>query len=258
MAKEKLVLFRRILGILLSISIFLAGICFIGGCLSIYGSGESQPYSRDAVAETFGKIAVPVYICIALAVVSIVFELFFPAKKTKTKPSKNYKGLIEHLSGKKDIASNEIVFNMINSERKQRRNELFAVLGILGVTGVIFLFYALDPDNFASGAEITSSVINAMRLLIPLLSVDFTASVIVAYRAEASFARELELIKQLPNVEKNQNSKSSIHSENKIFIIKLSLILVSVAIIVFGYFSGGAADVLTKAINICTECIGLG
>ncbi|MBQ8324841.1 MAG: thioredoxin [Clostridia bacterium] len=36
------------------------------------------------------------------------------------------------------------------------------------------------------------------------------------------------------------------------------LALIAVALIVLGRTSGGAADVLTKAINICTECIGLG
>lgn len=45
---------------------------------------------------------------------------------------------------------------------------------------------------------------------------------------------------------------------NKAFIIKLIIIVAAIAAIILGAFMGGFADVLTKAVNICTECIGLG
>ena len=189
---------------------------------------------------------------------SLIFELICPTENAKPKAEKDYKALIERLSAKKDISSNEIVFNMIITERKKRKIERIAFLGILAITSFVFLFYALNPDNYANGAEITGSVITLMSALTPLLLIDFSASVLIAYRAEASFARELELIKQLPNA-KNISEKQVVESSpRKIVIIKLSLILISAIIIVSAYFCGGAADVLTKAINICTECIGLG
>ena len=37
------------------------------------------------------------------------------------------------------------------------------------------------------------------------------------------------------------------------FLVILALILIAV-----GVANGGARDVLVKAVNICTECIGLG
>ena len=36
------------------------------------------------------------------------------------------------------------------------------------------------------------------------------------------------------------------------------LVILVVALIVLGVMNGGMFDVLVKAINICTECIGLG
>lgn len=36
------------------------------------------------------------------------------------------------------------------------------------------------------------------------------------------------------------------------------LLAVAVALILWGFLAGGADDVLTKAVNICTECVGLG
>ena len=39
---------------------------------------------------------------------------------------------------------------------------------------------------------------------------------------------------------------------------RIVILFVALFFGVYGLLNGGAADVLTKAINICTECIGLG
>ncbi|MBQ7088389.1 MAG: thioredoxin [Clostridia bacterium] len=40
--------------------------------------------------------------------------------------------------------------------------------------------------------------------------------------------------------------------------VQSAILIVGVALVVVGLLENGAAAVLTKAINICTECIGLG
>ena len=40
--------------------------------------------------------------------------------------------------------------------------------------------------------------------------------------------------------------------------LRLALLLLAAALIALGVWNGGARDVLIKATNICTECIGLG
>ena len=40
--------------------------------------------------------------------------------------------------------------------------------------------------------------------------------------------------------------------------VMINLVIVGVTLFVIGIFNGGLNDVLIKAINICTECIGLG
>ncbi len=47
-------------------------------------------------------------------------------------------------------------------------------------------------------------------------------------------------------------------SEKSLLGIRLTLLVLAVTFIIIGIFNGGMADVLYKAINICTECIGLG
>ena len=46
--------------------------------------------------------------------------------------------------------------------------------------------------------------------------------------------------------------------DKKIAMIRTGLIMLAAALILMGVVNGGLHDVLVKAINICTECIGLG
>ncbi|MCR4622018.1 MAG: hypothetical protein K5663_08045 [Clostridiales bacterium] len=44
----------------------------------------------------------------------------------------------------------------------------------------------------------------------------------------------------------------------KKLVVKLVFLLLALLLIVWGLIEGQAKDVLNKAINICTECLGLG
>ncbi len=41
-------------------------------------------------------------------------------------------------------------------------------------------------------------------------------------------------------------------------ILRVAICIVGVALVAFGVYNGGMKDVLAKAVNICTQCIGLG
>lgn len=47
-------------------------------------------------------------------------------------------------------------------------------------------------------------------------------------------------------------------TDNETKITRLVILGVAIAVLILGFAIGGYADVLTKAVNICTECIGLG
>ncbi len=49
-----------------------------------------------------------------------------------------------------------------------------------------------------------------------------------------------------------------VREEKHTFPLRLSVLLLSAALLLAGILNGGALDVLAKAINICSECIGLG
>lgn len=47
-------------------------------------------------------------------------------------------------------------------------------------------------------------------------------------------------------------------SGHKLLYLRLALLGIGIAIFAYGFLAGGTADVMTKAVNICTECVGLG
>ena len=71
-----------------------------------------------------------------------------------------------------------------------------------------------------------------------------------------------ELISPTVSKKKTANKKKSEPEQNtpckKVKIIQLSILGFAIVIALIGALLGGYSDVLTKAVNICTECIGVG
>ncbi len=151
MTKENLMRFWRIYRIVVAISIGIAAICLMVSCVAIYLSGD-HPFSREVVAEAFGPISIPVYLCLALIVVGFILHFFMESGENQ-KPTKK-----------------------INR--------------------------TTEPDEASVAAE----------------------------QAEAK----------------------------KLLVTRGVIGAVAICFFIYGLCTGGVADVLTKAINICTECIGLG
>lgn len=259
MKNNKIIRIRRIFDVVLSISIILAGICLIAGCLTIYFTGE-QTYSREIVAETFSSIAIPVYICLALTIISFIWELILPTPVQKQKLQKAHAFVLERLLDKKDISQcDDELSCSINKERKNRKLHIIIRTVLLCISSIAFLSYALNGNNFHQ-SEINASMIHAMWVLIPCMIIPFGYAIFTVYHNDKSLQREIELVKQVPSADnkKVESGSSDTRSEKKENILRYALLLVSIAILIYGFISGGTVDVLTKAINICTECIGLG
>lgn len=260
MKKDNIIRIHRIYSMILSISIILAGICLIAGCLTIYFTGD-HTYSREIVAENFSNIAFPIYVCLVLTILSFVLELMLPSSIQKAKPQKAYAQSLERLLAKKDLSKcDESLLHSINKERNRRKLHTAIRTILLCISSILFLSYALNGNNFHQ-SEINTSIIHAMWVLIPCLAVPFGYAVFTVYHNEKSMQHEIELLKQVPMAASNKddNAKAASNcSEKNMNILRYSLLIIGIAIMVYGFISGGTADVLTKAINICTECIGLG
>ena len=67
----------------------------------------------------------------------------------------------------------------------------------------------------------------------------------------------MELVKKLPSLT-TKNDSEIVSNEKNLNPYRNAILIASLILVVYGFLNGGTVDVLAKAINICTECIGLG
>ena len=253
MTSERNQKLRRIYGIALSCVIVLAGICLMVACVGIYRSGE-EPFSRESVAAAFSPISIPVYLCLAMVVTSFVLKLLFPIPADKVAPVKQLSIQRNRLLARADVdtCAQELRDGILAQQAKRKKQRLVCAL-VLAASAAVFLTYALDGSHFHT-SEINTSMIRAMCVLLPCLAVSLAACIWFLTARKKSLLEEIGLLKQCPKKDAPQAEAPKAASCK----VRYALLLAAAALALFGYFSGGTADVLTKAVNICTECIGLG
>jgi len=258
MNKELLQKIHSIYNTILSVVIIIAGICLMIACLGIYNSGE-QPYSRESVAAAFSGIAFPVYLCLFMIVLGFLFELFSPSESKKMRTPKAYAHILRQLHSKKDLATADAdITTAIEAQQKSRRIHKTISMVIVGISAGSFLSYALNSAHFHQ-SEINTSMIQAMYHLLPCLTVSIAYGIFTLYHNRQSMEQEIELLKQIPNADNAAIAHPATDkSEKQVKIFRTAFLCIGIFLLVYGFISGGTVDVLTKAINICTECIGLG
>lgn len=243
---------RRLFGVVLSISVLLAGVCLMAGCVTVYLSEGS--YSRQAVSDVFPLIALPVCLCLALAVAGFVWEWVSPVATQKAKPPKAYEEMRRRLLKKKDLTDS----NPAIGAEQTRRKRLAAIRLALVCGGIgVFLCYALQGAHFHT-TDINGSVIRAMWVALPCFGVPAGFAVYAAVLGERSLRREIDLLRSLPNAATPGDDTPVKTRATALRVVRLLLLAVAVGALLYGWLAGGTVAVLAKAVNICTECIGLG
>ncbi len=271
MTKEKGMRLHSIFNIILACFIILTGLCFMAGCIRIYFNvtfegglpvfHPDQAYSRELVADTFSKIAIPVYATLALVAVGFIYEFFSPIGVKRKKVNKDYENLAKRLGRKKNVAGgghDKEIVSAIYIIKRKRTVLKWVLFGLWAVFSALYLAYAMVSKNYTD--NINGSVLNAFLILLSCIAVPFGYSVYYIYATEKSFEKEVDLLKKLPDAREDELEAEPVKKENKaLFMVRIAVIAaVAIGLIVGGIYLGGYSDVLTKAVNICTECIGLG
>ncbi len=244
---------RRVLNWLTAVAVIIAGVCFISGCLHIYT--VQGAYSRQAVTDVFSRIAVPVYISLALTAIGLVWEFVVPSAQTRPSSPKAYAAMIGRLRSSR--AMDEVSEKAITAEQTCRRRLSAIRLAVTFVGAACFLWYALQPSHYS--ADINASMIRAVWVAIPCFAIPFITVLVTARLIDNSFRREIALLKELPKATADRVTPSvSPKQHTALTVVRIVLFVLAVAALIYGFVTGGTVDVLTKAINICTECIGLG
>jgi hypothetical protein len=246
-----------IYSIFLSILLTVAGLCLMVACVGIYNAGD-QPFSREAVATAFHRIAIPVYLCLGGVIVSFLLNLLLPEKRPPLLPVKNDPHILNRLHQRVDLTQcDEYMQQTFRAFPKKRRIHQTVSGILLGLGSVIFLCYALNSGNYHD-SQINGSMIRAVKRLLICMGIPFLYSLFTAYYCRASIRAELKLLKTIQPTRTPPRFPAAAPQPGICRFVPYGILAVAVIFLLLGLFTGGTADVMTKAINICTECVGLG
>ena len=269
--KEKL---HTIYGIILSVLIIVTGLAFIISCVLIYKGEGDQPFTYESIGAHFKNIAIPVFLTILGIIGGVVLNLFCLVNDTKQNlrgPINGASALLSKISAEDcDAESAALLKKEIRFSRICRA----IATAIVIISAVVSLVIALDLSRYDT-QNINDDIIAVVLVVLPLSLLSITAVFAASMFIKASTARRIDVVKKVikenPTIlkEKKQadekDSKKTRFKEfyqqnqNKILFSVRSLVLVlAIAFIILGIFNGGMAEVLGKAVRICTECIGLG
>ncbi len=295
MKKDNFSTVHRVYGYILSISLIIAAINLAVACVDIYHMGD-KPFTREIVAEKFGTIDVPIYICLGSCILVSLLHFASPQPELRPKLTKNLRLIRENAYRKatellpQDGPSSAFVKSpdsllipnaatavCVADEMAGRRRRVTRICtGVAGICAIVFLAYALNFNNFHR-SEINDSLLKAVRLLVPCLAVSGIAYLAASYYTKRMLSLEAEVLKKGIEASKADASKSSAATpvaeaasnakcgipvspigDRAASYVRLVLLALGIVLLVYGFATGGVADVMTKAVNICTECIGLG
>ncbi|MBR7116414.1 MAG: hypothetical protein IKC87_01740 [Clostridia bacterium] len=253
-----------VLTLVLSLVIAITAICYIVGCISIYTAGNDPMYSREIVNEKLAELAPISIICIILVIAAGVLSLFVDAPKRKAIPLR--KSVLLRLTEKR-LAGHTLSEEFVSSrkrEEKYRKIIFYIALGTVIAVAAVALIFILDPSRYTSD-DINLDIAYSVVIGAVATFISFAACFAASMLLDRSYVREQESAKAEILRIKESGEAAIIdepecpHGEGHMtLIIRFTILIVSIVFIILGIFNGGMADVLGKAVRICTECIGLG
>ncbi len=263
---------RLTFSILATALTLIVGALFIGEIANVYygglSAGVEHIYNPDALRQNLIAPFVALFLWIAVEIAAYVaFEIYPYSSPSKVRPdpartlARVERRMPAHGSSFEFIKARE----GIKQCRASRAAVWAAALAICVAGGIYALVFLLDGAHFKP----ENMHENAMDLVRHVIS--WTAASIIALMAagdlelyfvkrEANFAKiaiktgDRDTI-PVPRREQKLSRKARLVA---LWSVRAAVGVIAVSFIIVGAINGGANDVLVKAINICTECIGLG
>ena len=252
--------YGRILAAATTIFAILLGILFIICCAHLYFTGGEQPYSRERVGDYLIILAVPSFITIALTIAGIIFNYANGTKDNDLVARTQCEKLESYTSWYDFNSFDEETKRLVTAERTRRKILTFVSHSVSALLFAFVLIYIITIAKFTV-ENLNADILSAFAIVLPISAIGVAIHIPRTYIAESSAKRELDILKAsiknhgVPALATNAGKAKTVDYTS---IAKYVIVGVSLVLIVLGIFNGGMADVLQKAVKICTECIGLG
>lgn len=272
MTQKKNETFKRAYKTALAALTVVVGVLFVVQVWRVFALGN-RPFTVENISKYFSQIAFFVWLWIAATIVGGVLWLAFPSEKSS---------IVACVSPQVTLAKLKRRLPDTDGEGRKERSKRIAVwlacAAICIVCAVVALVYLTGEYAAKAQEGFFSEHGEAERLLraLPWILAAFGACIGALYYQSYSYKKEITLVK----TQISENAKQGIKAvpvaekaglwdklcgkmpflKSKWFMIgvRAALGVLGLILIVVGINGGGMADVLEKAINICTQCIGLG
>ncbi|MDE6504505.1 MAG: hypothetical protein K2L42_01395 [Clostridia bacterium] len=266
---------RLYYGIFLSAFTCVMGVLFIVQAVSILADGGwiQGAFTREIVAERLFPISIPFYIWIVAVIAGLILSVIFPVKVgsvNKVSERVTQKRLSARLpQGEGEDYNKQI--KQIATEKRSRTIVYSVCAALCFASAIACAVYLLTPANYTA-SSINGAMLNMLINAGPWILVAFAACIGMALYEKFSLLREITVLKALISSNKGNpvikadvsipaalvKFKKVLASKYTVWSIRGGVAVIAITFIFLGIFNEGARDVLVKAINICTECIGLG
>jgi hypothetical protein len=255
-----------IYGIAFSVLTAAVAALFIVQVLTVYNSGAEQLFTREIVEKKLLEILAPCILWIVAVIGGIVLWNIHPDEEEKLRAVKDSKATLKGLQSRLPDELSQDSQAWVAESNKWGNYRLLAWLAYAAVcvAGVIVCaLYLTNPTRFTAN-DINGEVTAAVLMVLPWIIGAFVCALCVSAFENYALQQQLALVKKTiaanaKNLKKPAQEKALLSENKKVTAaVRIGLLAVGVALFVIGMFNGGLNDVLIKAINICTECIGLG
>lgn len=259
---------RQWLEIALGALTVILGILFIVQCQILYHTNKEamggHPYTYDAIWKAFAPILAVVVVFGVLLIANGVLSIIFPetGRWRFQRSNQDTLSLLESRLPKDAPEGCESVYSSIKKEQKTRKIAYYISLGLCLVCIFMISCYMFNAKNFShtESEALIEEAISCMEHVLPFVIIGFACVFISFGIGEISAKRELNYVKTAL-----KSAKGGIKPEPKkgldktgIWLIRGLVLVVAIAFIAGGIFNGGAQEMLHKAVNLCSECLGLG
>ena len=206
-------------------------------------------YSREIVAGRLAAISPAIFGYLVLAAAGLALQAA-AGGEPKLRGAFLAEDKLRDLRGRVTAVPPEA-----DAEQRRRRNIRFTAGAVICACAILAGIYLLNPENFAS-LDLEAVVGSMMLHVSPWVVLALAAAAGASIANGQSVLREIEILRSAPQ-EKHPPAAST-GKKRGLPALRIALYAAAVVLIVLGVMNGGLWDVLVKAVNICTECIGLG
>lgn len=231
-------------------------------CIDIYSDGLLTANTKEDeiailsifrmedVANRLNALTIPLILCASFTLVTTIVHLYSHEKS-------NNRIIIFPDNQLRLIKTNVSVLPAaaVAEERRRRRIKIVSCAVIVGCS-LISSAYFLQEKHFTSW-DLETVMCSMIFHVSPWILIAFVSAMIATVLCESSYLREIMILNQFAHNKRADNAPS-VKETSMTFVLRIALYAAAILFIVLGVMNGGLYDVLVKAINICTECIGLG